>query len=163
MKLFVRIIQRALIFLAGMACLWFIVTQIFTRLDDRLPAFVSLIITYIFSAYLLLPELVRITLRVLRRKKIPRVTQAADGLSADPVNIITELKKLGLIPLGTDAWLGRTEQSVEDNREKPTNGSIILVHGNGNNPESIFQVMPYLLDNNIHWLSINNAVIGQKK
>ncbi|MES2622992.1 MAG: LssY C-terminal domain-containing protein [Patescibacteria group bacterium] len=88
MKLFLRIIQRLLIFIVAIPILWFIATQIFTRLDRRLPAFVALIVTYIFSAYLLLPELIRIIRQILRRKYIPRTTHAADGLSADPVNII---------------------------------------------------------------------------
>jgi hypothetical protein len=40
--------------------------------------------------------------------------------------LIKKLTKLGLVPLGADAWLAKGEQ--------PKNGSIILVHGNGNEP-----------------------------
>jgi hypothetical protein len=88
MKLLLRILKRILILITGAVVLWFIVTQVFVRLDERFPMYIAFVITYIFSAYLLLPELVRIVLRLFRRKYISRITLAADGLQADPVNIV---------------------------------------------------------------------------
>lgn len=88
MNLLFRILQR-IISLSGAAfLLWIIVTQIFDRLDERLPAYLAIILTYILSAYLLLPQVVRIFVMIRRRKHIPHVTYTSDGLPADPVNII---------------------------------------------------------------------------
>jgi hypothetical protein len=88
MGLFARIVQRLFIFLVAIIALWLIVTQIFNRLDQQLPLFVALLLTYVFSAYLVLPQIIHFSLMVLRRGRIPRVTHAADGLLADPVNIV---------------------------------------------------------------------------
>ncbi|MDD5711483.1 MAG: hypothetical protein PHY31_01855 [Smithellaceae bacterium] len=43
--------------------------------------------------------------------------------------LMGELKTMSLIPLGSDAWLAK--------KENPRPGSIVLVHGNGNEPEGI--------------------------
>ncbi|WP_051469738.1 LssY C-terminal domain-containing protein [Chelativorans sp. J32] len=83
-----RWIQRAFILLIASATLWFIVTQIFDRIEQRVPVFAALLLTYVIAAYVILPPIVRASVAVLRRKRIPRVTRAADGLPADPVNVV---------------------------------------------------------------------------
>lgn len=50
------------------------------------------------------------------------------GLVSDE-SMLLKLRELGLIPIGTDAWLAKGEQ--------PKDGSFILVHGNGNEPPGI--------------------------
>jgi hypothetical protein len=50
------------------------------------------------------------------------------GLVADGT-LIKKLRKMSLIPVGSDAWLAKGEL--------PKSGSIILVHGNGNEPSGI--------------------------
>lgn len=50
--------------------------------------------------------------------------------------LITLLSELFLIPLGADAWLAKGEE--------PQDGSIILVHGNGNEPPGIVKLMKLL-------------------
>lgn len=50
------------------------------------------------------------------------------GLVADG-KLIEKLRKLALIPVGSDAWLAKGEL--------PKNGSIVLVHGNGNESPGI--------------------------
>ncbi|WP_163266181.1 LssY C-terminal domain-containing protein [Chelativorans alearense] len=83
-----RWIERALIFLIASATLWFIVTQIFNRFEQRVPVFAALLLTYILAAYVILPLVIHASVAVLRRNRIPRVTRAADGLPADPVNVV---------------------------------------------------------------------------
>lgn len=90
MGFLIRSFQRVLIFIISVGVIWFIVTQVFKRLDQRLPLFVALILTYIVSAYFILPQIIRFSVMVTRRGRIPRVTRASDGLLADPVNIILE-------------------------------------------------------------------------
>lgn len=83
-----RWIQRVLIFLIAAATAWFIVTQIFDRIEQQVPVFAALLITYALAAYVVLPVVVHASVAILRRNRIPRVTRAADGLPADPVNIV---------------------------------------------------------------------------
>ncbi len=71
------------------------------------------------------------------------------GLVADG-RLLQRLKEFGLIPLGSDAWLAKGES--------PQNGSFILVHGNGNEPQGI-RKFPSLLEklSNFHLLPLANA------
>lgn len=57
------------------------------------------------------------------------------GLVADGA-LVKKLRQLFLIPVGSDAWLAKGET--------PKKGSIILVHGNGNEPQGIKRVLPLL-------------------
>ncbi len=81
---FQRIVIGGLVLLA----LWLIVTQVFERLNERVPLFLALALTYILSAYFILPRIVQLGLVIARRGRIPQMTRAADGLPADPVNIL---------------------------------------------------------------------------
>ncbi|WP_062225743.1 LssY C-terminal domain-containing protein [Aureimonas frigidaquae] len=83
-----RWIQRFLFLTFAAAALWFVVTQVFDRMDQRLPVFLALIGTYAVAAYLVLPITIHAALAITRRNRIPRVTRAGDGLPADPVNIV---------------------------------------------------------------------------
>jgi len=68
--------------------LWLIVSQIFVRLEERLPFFVAALATYVISAYVILPFLVQFWLLLTRQGRIPRFTKSRDGLTVDPVNLI---------------------------------------------------------------------------
>lgn len=84
-----RLLQRTGAVIITLFVIWLIVTQIFDRLEDtRLPFSIALILTYLFSAYILLPLVIRISLKILPVQHIPRFTCARDGLTVDPVNII---------------------------------------------------------------------------
>lgn len=65
-----------------------IVWPIFNRLDQTLPLFLALLLTYYLSAYVILPRIIRIVLLIIRKGRIPRFTTASDGFYVDPVNII---------------------------------------------------------------------------
>lgn len=88
MRRLTRWLQRLFVFALVAVTLWFIVTQIFDRLEERLPWFAALLGTYILAAYVVLPIVIHACVAALRGNRIPRVTRAADGLPADPVNVI---------------------------------------------------------------------------
>lgn len=88
MSRLIRWLQRVLIFLVAATTSWLIVTQFFERLEHRIPAFAALLATYVIAAYGILPIVLRASASVLRYDRIPRVTRAADGLAADPVNMV---------------------------------------------------------------------------
>jgi hypothetical protein len=84
----VRWTQRFLTALVAATALWIIVTLIFIPLTDRLPLFFALVLTYILSAYFILPYVVHLGLVITRRGRVPRSTRAGDGLPEGPVNLL---------------------------------------------------------------------------
>jgi hypothetical protein len=97
MKVFNRWFKRGLIGFVGAMMVWLIVFELFDRLEDRLPWLIALLITYYLSAYLILPEVIRVTSLIIHKGKIPRFTEARDGIEVDPVNIILLGSKISLI------------------------------------------------------------------
>jgi len=74
------------------------------------------------------------------------------GLVADG-RLLEKLRRLALIPIGSDAWLAKGEN--------PTSGSFILVHGNGNEPQGIKKIMPLLRkEEGIRLLPLGRAFAG---
>lgn len=88
MKLVIKFWRDLITFFLIALTIWLIWTQIFGRLDNRLPIVIALLITYIVSSYLILPILVRTTFLISRKGRIPRFVTAREGSHVDPVNII---------------------------------------------------------------------------
>jgi hypothetical protein len=68
------------------------------------------------------------------------------GLVSDRATVIRELS---LIPIGSDAWLAKGES--------PSEGSFILVHGNGNEPKGVRLLLPMLANGQLHLLALPAA------
>jgi hypothetical protein len=86
-RLLVRALQRLAILGLGIVSVWLIVFVVFDFADRRLPWAVALGVTYAVAAYVILPRIVRLGLKVLQRKRVPRYTLTGDGLPGDPVNL----------------------------------------------------------------------------
>ena len=69
------------------------------------------------------------------------------------VSIFNQLLDYGLIPLGADSWIGKGKY--------PKDGSIVLVHTNGNDSKGIRRFQKWLKNNkeDFYIESINNMVI----
>lgn len=96
-------------------------------------------------------EFFEIEKSLIEHGQTPSVFFRAPGLVTDE-KIINELDKLGLILLGADAWLAKGE--------KPCSGSIILVHGNSNEPAGISMMMQYLENNTFDFLPLQETLPG---
>jgi hypothetical protein len=83
-----RWIQRVLVLLLGAVAVWLIVFVVFEITDNRLPWILALAVTYGIAAYVILPNTVRMSLKILQRKRVPRYTITGDGLPGDPVNLV---------------------------------------------------------------------------
>jgi len=83
-----RLLQRLLVFALGVFSVWLIVFVIFRIADNRLPWIVAVAVTYGLAAYVILPRVVLIGLKILQRKHVPRYTITGDGLPGDPVNLV---------------------------------------------------------------------------
>jgi hypothetical protein len=86
-KLLKRLLCRLLVLGLGILTVWLIVF-VFRFTDRRLPTVLALAITYGIAAYIVLPRVVRMALKILRRKRVPRFTVTGDGLPGDPVNLV---------------------------------------------------------------------------
>ncbi len=83
-----RSLQRLLVAGVGILSIWLIVFVVFRITDNRLPWILALAATYGIAAYVILPRAVRISLKILQHKHIPRYTITGDGLPGDPVNLV---------------------------------------------------------------------------
>jgi hypothetical protein len=90
-----RFLQRLTVLGLGIVAIWLIVF-VFQMTDRRLPTILSLWVAYMLAAYLILPRIVRMSVKILQRKKVPSFTLTGDGLPGDPVNLVLigELPKL---------------------------------------------------------------------
>ena len=88
MRLLTRLFQRFLVFCLGVVAVWLIVFVVFDTADHRLPWILAVSLTYGLAAYVILPNVVRMGLKVLHRRLIPRYTITGDGLPGDPVNLV---------------------------------------------------------------------------
>jgi len=86
MRLLKRLLQRVLVLGLGIFSVWFIVFVVFRIADRRLPWMLALGITYGIAAYIILPRVIRLGLKILQRQRVPSYTITGDGLPGDPVN-----------------------------------------------------------------------------
>jgi LssY C-terminus len=86
-RLLKRLLHRFLILGLGILSVWLIVF-VFRFTDQRLPTVLALALTYGIAAYIVLPRAVRMGLKILQRKRVPRFTVTSDGLPGDPVNLV---------------------------------------------------------------------------
>ena len=82
-----RFLRRLLIFGLGILTVWLIVFVVFETADNRLPWVLAVGVTYGIAAYVILPRVIRLGLKILQRKLVPSYTITGDGLPGDPVNL----------------------------------------------------------------------------
>jgi hypothetical protein len=102
---------------------------------------------------------------LLQRGETPSIFFRFPGLASNS-KLILELKKMGLIPLGTDAWvykIGKTNSNSDQGEllesQEIKNGSIVLVHGNSNEHPGILSAMPIVQPASFHLLPISQAIV----
>ncbi|TCL66362.1 LssY C-terminal domain-containing protein [Rhizobium sp. BK251] len=88
MRTLTRLFQRFLVFCLGILCVWFIVFVVFDTADRRIPWILAVSFTYGLAAYVILPNVVRMGVKILHRRLIPSYTITSDGLPGDPVNLV---------------------------------------------------------------------------
>src|SRR6185369_636519 len=86
MRLAIRTLQRVAIFGLGVLSVWLIV-DVFELVDRKLPSVLALSVTYGVGAYLILPRVVRMGLKILQHKRVRSCTVMGEGLPGDPVNL----------------------------------------------------------------------------
>ena len=87
MRLLILLVRRLLVVALGIFAVWFIVFVVFRVADHRLPWILALALTYGVAAYVVLPRVVLMSLKIMQRKKVPSFTLTGDGFPGDPVNL----------------------------------------------------------------------------
>lgn len=80
------LVARLLIVIMGVLSAWLIVL-VFIDADKRAPWFISLLVAYAIGAYVILPRVVRTSMRLLRKGDVAAYSTTPDGLPGDPVNL----------------------------------------------------------------------------
>jgi hypothetical protein len=95
LRLLIRWLRRFAVLGLGIVGVWFIVF-VLRITDRRLPTILALSLTCAIAAYVILPRVVRMGLKILQRKSVPSFTLTGDGLPGDPVNLalIGEFERL---------------------------------------------------------------------
>jgi LssY-like putative type I secretion system component LssY len=86
-RLLELIYRRLVVFALGVVGVWLIVF-VFQFTDSRLPTILALSVVYGLAAYVILPRIVRMSVKILQRKRVPSFTLTGDGLPGDPVNLV---------------------------------------------------------------------------
>ena len=87
MRLLTLIFRRFAVFVLGVFSIWLIVF-VFRITDRRVPTILALSLVYGLAAYVLLPRIVRMSVKILQRKSVPSFTVTSDGFPGDPVNLV---------------------------------------------------------------------------
>ncbi|MBT2375783.1 hypothetical protein [Pseudomonas fluorescens] len=93
-------------------------------------------------------ELLAVEKMLLQAGQSPSVFFRFPGLVANE-HAIKKLNEICLLPVGSNAWLAKGE--------RPHPGSIILIHGNGNEPLGLLEAEK-LLRQDINWLPLHRAL-----
>jgi hypothetical protein len=83
-------------------------------------------------------EILQTEVLMLEKGLMPSVFFRFPGLVSDHL-VFEQIESFGLIPIGSDAWLGKLQW--------PRAGSIVLVHGNGNEEVGIKRFFKVLKEN----------------
>lgn len=99
--------QRLAIAGFGIGIIWLTLELLLPRLFGNVPIYLALFISWLLFAYLILPALWRVLLRLFPRKTVPHLTTTADGILGDPVNLALRGSKTQVETAMTAAgWYG---------------------------------------------------------
>jgi hypothetical protein len=79
-------LRRLGVALIGVVGVW-LIAFVFRITDQRLPTIISLAFSYAIAAYVILPRIVHMSLKLLKRGSVPSFTLTGDGFPGDPVNL----------------------------------------------------------------------------
>lgn len=88
MQVLVRFLKRVGVLIAGLIIAYIAVWHIFPIVDKQIPEdFVAIVITYLLTAYGLIPAILRLRRIILKPNHIPLYSTTPDGFACDPINI----------------------------------------------------------------------------
>jgi uncharacterized membrane protein YhdT len=88
MPLIARIVKRTAILLFGVVVIYLAVWRVFPFFDNRTPAYLALLCTYIAMAYFIIPLLFRVYRLFYHPIHLPLYCTTPDGFASDPINLV---------------------------------------------------------------------------
>ena len=82
-----RIIRRIALLIPGILISYFVASDLYPVLNNRIPVAPAVLIAYIAVAYFFIPAFMRLMKIIVRPKHIPHYCITSDGFASDPVNI----------------------------------------------------------------------------
>lgn len=82
-----RFIKRFAVLIPGIVIAYFSARDIFPLIDKRFPLEIAIFITYVISAYVLIPALIRLLRIILPPQHLPLYCVTPDGFASDPLNV----------------------------------------------------------------------------
>lgn len=83
----IRNIKRFFVLLAGVAVTYLVAKKFFPFFEHRVPIVLALLATYLFTAYVFIPAIIRVSRLFYRPAHIPLYCVTPDGFASDPINI----------------------------------------------------------------------------
>jgi hypothetical protein len=83
----VRQAKRIVVLIPGFGVAYISVRDIFPHIDKRLPVGFAVLITYILTAYVIIPAVIRVLRVVFPTNHVPLYCVTPDGFASDPLNI----------------------------------------------------------------------------
>lgn len=83
----VRLAKRLFVLGLGAVIVYLAVWRFFPFFDNRVPWAIALFSTYVFTAYLFIPVIIRLYRLFVRPDHIPLYCVTPDGFASDPINI----------------------------------------------------------------------------
>jgi hypothetical protein len=82
-----RLVKRLVVLIIGISIVYLAVFKFFPFFDNQVSWFIALLATYIFTAYVFIPALLRLFRILYRPTHLPTYCVTPDGFASDPVNI----------------------------------------------------------------------------
>jgi len=83
----IRFGKRTIVLIPGLVLTYVAVKDIYPVIERRVPDFIAVFVTYVLTAYLLIPASIRLFRILIKPKHIPLYSTTPDGFACDPVNI----------------------------------------------------------------------------
>jgi hypothetical protein len=87
-----RLLWRIIIFTLGFYLAWLTLTKVYPYINEKLPAFIALLLLYCGFVYGIVPLLIRLFRIFIKPDHIPLYVTTGDGWPSDPVNIALIVK-----------------------------------------------------------------------
>ncbi len=112
----IRQLKRIVVLVPGLVMAYVGVRDIFPALDKFIPSdALAIIATYVITAYILIPALLRLLRLVIRPRHVPMYCTTPDGFASDPINIGVVGTKKQLISAMTSAgWYQADKRTVQN-------------------------------------------------
>lgn len=88
MQALFRFLKRLGVLIPGLVIGYLAATRLFPQIERHAPnVFIAIFITYVITAYFLIPAAIRLLRIVLKPKHIPLYCTTPDGFASDPINV----------------------------------------------------------------------------